>query len=114
MGVPEDQRPPRHHVVDVGVVVEVGQRAALGRFHEKRRSADRLEGAHRRIDAARNDSLGASEGREAPFEVHARSSSSWARSAAYSWGVLTLWKIRASSIASVRTRKRSITPRNAP
>jgi hypothetical protein len=58
-----DQRPPRHHVIDVGAAVDVGDRGAPGAGDEAGRAADRLEGAHRAVDAAGNHRLRAHEQR---------------------------------------------------
>ena len=56
MGVAQDHRPPGADVVDVAAAVDVDDARALGARDEERRSAHRLEGAHRRVDAAGNDS----------------------------------------------------------
>ena len=53
MRVAEDQRPPREDVVDVAVPVDVDEVRALAAVDEERRAADRLERAHGRADAAR-------------------------------------------------------------
>ncbi len=47
MGVPEDRRAPRLHVVEVAVAVGVEQVRALGAFDEERFAADRRERTHR-------------------------------------------------------------------
>ncbi len=61
MRVAGDHRPPRADIVDVALAVDVDQARALGARDERRRAADRLEGAHRRIDSAGNDPRGALE-----------------------------------------------------
>ncbi len=53
MRVAEDQRAPREDVVHVAVPVDVDEIRALAAVDEERRAADRLERAHRRADAAR-------------------------------------------------------------
>ena len=55
--VPVDQRSPRHHVVDVGVAVDVGQPRACSATDEERRGANGLERADRTVHASREDSL---------------------------------------------------------
>ncbi len=59
--VADDHRAPGTDVVDVAVAVDVVQVGAIGAFDEERLAADRLERAHRRIDAARQQLLGAGE-----------------------------------------------------
>ena len=56
-----NERPPRHHVVDEAVAVDVLEVRPLGSFDEQRRGADRLEGADGAVDAAGQDFLGAGE-----------------------------------------------------
>ena len=53
VGVAEDQRPPGADVVDVAVAVDVVEIGALAALDEQRLPAHRAEGAHGRIDAAR-------------------------------------------------------------
>ena len=75
IGVPEDQRPPRHHPVDVAAAVDVLDLRALAAAHEQRLvEADRAHRAHRRVDAA-GDQL-----ERAPIELGARPQSHAARS----------------------------------
>ncbi len=50
--VPGNHRPPRAHVVDVAVVVDIEQIWAIGARHEEWLAADRLERPYRRVDAA--------------------------------------------------------------
>ena len=52
MVVAGDHRPPRADVVDVALAFDVPQIGAVGVVGEERLAADRLESAHRRIDAA--------------------------------------------------------------
>ena len=53
IGVAEDRRAPRLHVVDVAVALGVDELRALGPVHEERRAADRVERPHRRAHARR-------------------------------------------------------------
>ena len=53
MRVAEDERPPRQDVVDVAIPVDVDEVRALAAVDEERRATDRLERAHGRADAAR-------------------------------------------------------------
>ena len=50
-----NQRAPGHHVVDVGVAVDILELRAASAHDEQRRRADRFERAHRAVDAARQD-----------------------------------------------------------
>ena len=59
MAVAQNHRAPRADVVDVALAVGVPHVSALRPGDKARRAADGLEGAHRRIDAAGNDGLGA-------------------------------------------------------
>ena len=52
-----DQRPPRHHVVDEAVAVDVLSRRAAPRADEQRRAADGLKRANGTVDAAGKDLL---------------------------------------------------------
>ena len=54
-----DERSPRHHVVDEPVAVDVLDAGAGRAPDEQRRRADRLEGAHRTVDAPGKDLTGA-------------------------------------------------------
>src|SRR4029450_12106542 len=54
MRMPDDHRPPGSDVVDVGVAVGVGHRAAAGALDEARHAAHRLPCAHRAVHAAGN------------------------------------------------------------
>ena len=56
-----NQRPPRHHVVDVGVAVDVGDGGARGARIKSGVAADGLERADRAVDAAGKDFCGAGE-----------------------------------------------------
>ena len=55
MRMPEDQRPPRAHVVDVPVPVDVLDLGAGAGPYEERLAPDRAHRAHRAVDAARDD-----------------------------------------------------------
>ena len=81
MRVAEDQRAPRHHVVDVLVAVEVVQHRARAALHEDRREPDGAERAHRRVHAAGDDVARARERGDRSFELHRERSHS-ARSSA--------------------------------
>ena len=59
MRVPVDQRPPRAHVVDVAVAVDVDELGALAAGDEDRVAPDRPHRAHRRVHAARDHLQGA-------------------------------------------------------
>ena len=52
VGVAEDERPPRAHVVDVVVAVDVDDLGAVAALDEDRVAADGAHRAHRRVDAA--------------------------------------------------------------
>src|ERR687896_645082 len=56
-----DERPPRHHVIDVCTAVDIGDVGTRCTSNEKRRSADRFESAYGAADAAGEDLLGARE-----------------------------------------------------
>ncbi|MNE50676.1 hypothetical protein D3C80_1452640 [compost metagenome] len=58
MAVAEDHRTPGADVVDVALVVLVGDVGAFGVLEEQRGAADAAEGAHRRVDAAGDVFLG--------------------------------------------------------
>ena len=47
-----NQRAPRHHVVDVGVAVDIANRCPGGAADEQRRPADCLKGTDGAVDAA--------------------------------------------------------------
>ena len=51
-GVPQDERAPRQHVVDVFVAVGIPHAGPLAARRHKRLAPDPAKGAHRRIDAA--------------------------------------------------------------
>ena len=70
MGVAEDGGPPRSHVVDVALAVDIPQVRAVAARDEARRAADGAKGAHRRIDARRNRALRT--GEELFVAVHRR------------------------------------------
>jgi len=57
--VTDDHRTPRADVVDVAVAIDVEQIGTVGTLDEEGLAADRLEGAHRRVDAAGQQLLGA-------------------------------------------------------
>ena len=59
VGVAEHQRPPRADQVDVLAAVGVDDVRAVPADHEPRRAADGAERAHRRVDPAGRDGLGA-------------------------------------------------------
>ena len=59
--MPVDERPPGHHVVDVGAPVDVADPRAPRPVDEGRLAADRAERAHGAVDAARQHGLGARE-----------------------------------------------------
>src|SRR5204862_342169 len=61
VAVAEDHRAPGADVVDVALALGVDDGRALGAGDEARRAADGAEGAHRGVDAARYDLLGALE-----------------------------------------------------
>src|SRR4249919_295002 len=71
MVMADDHRSPRADVVDVMVAVDVHQVRALRALDEERFAADRFERAHRRIDAARHQRLGAGEQGVGTAGVHA-------------------------------------------
>jgi hypothetical protein len=52
--MPEDERTVAHHVVKVGVAVDVEDARALAALHEQRISTDRPERPHGAVDAARH------------------------------------------------------------
>ena len=55
--VPMDQGPPRHHVVEIPVAIDVFDCGTAAPVHEDRRATDRLEGADGAIDSAWQDSF---------------------------------------------------------
>ena len=57
--VAQDHRAPGAEVVDVAIAVGVDEVGALGALDKRRRAAHRFEGAHRRVDAAGKEALGA-------------------------------------------------------
>ena len=57
--VAQNHRAPGAEVVDVSIAVGVVEICALGALDEGRRSADGAKGAHRRVDAAGKEALGA-------------------------------------------------------
>ena len=61
MIVADDHRTPRAHVVDVPLALHVPQISAIGALGKERLAADRFEGAHGRIHAARQQLAGAGE-----------------------------------------------------
>ena len=69
--VADDHRAPGADVVDVAVVVHVVEVGAIGTGDEERLPADRLEGAHRRVDAAGHQRARAGEQGVGAFVVHA-------------------------------------------
>ena len=80
--VPEQQRPPRLHVVQQAVSVGVLDEGAFAADKERGRAADGAEGPHRRVDPAGDDPAGAFEqflgaGHRAPralYESHSAAS----------------------------------------
>ena len=60
MGVAQDHRPPGADIVDQLVAVHVPDQCPEGAIDHPRRAADCAEGAHRRVDAAGEEALGAS------------------------------------------------------
>jgi hypothetical protein len=56
-----NQRPPRHHVVDEGVAVDIFEDGAGAASNEQRRPANRLKRAHGAVDPAGQHSGGAGE-----------------------------------------------------
>ena len=56
--VAEDVRPPRADVVDVGLVIDVGDAAALRPADEERLAIDVFESTHRAVHAPRDVLLG--------------------------------------------------------
>ena len=77
MAVAEDHRPPGADVVDVALAVGVAEVRALGARDEARRAADGAEGAHRRVDAAGDDALGALEQRSLRRAAARRARRQW-------------------------------------
>src|SRR5215472_1458595 len=73
MAVPEQQRSPRSDVVDVLVPIDVPNVRPLAARDEGRRAANAAERPDGRVDAARNDLLGAPEERFRFRMVHVRS-----------------------------------------
>src|SRR5262249_23643904 len=75
VGVAGDQRTPGGEIVDVLVTVDIPDACALGSSNEPWRSANRLERAHRRIDATWQQGLRLGEqsgrARRAGVEGHA-------------------------------------------
>ena len=61
MAVAEDHRAPGADIVDVAVAVDIEQVRPVRALDEERLAAHRLERAHRRIDAAGHQRLGAGE-----------------------------------------------------
>ncbi len=59
VAVAKDHGAPGADVVDVALAVGVPEVGALGALHEARRAAHGLEGAHGRVDAARDELAGA-------------------------------------------------------
>ena len=59
MAVSQDQRTPGADHIHIGLAVDVGDVSTFAVFHEDRRLADSLEGAHWAVDAARDDLLSA-------------------------------------------------------
>src|SRR6188508_924714 len=55
-----NQRPPRHHVVDEAVAVDVLNDRARAALDEQRRSADGVKGANRAVNSAGQDLAGPS------------------------------------------------------
>ena len=55
MSVTDDQRAVTGDVIDVRIAVQIGDGAAVALANENRRSADGLESAHGRRNAARHD-----------------------------------------------------------
>ena len=58
-GVPEHERSPRQHVVDILVVVHVPDAGALPACHDERLAAYTSKCTHRRVHAAREQVAGA-------------------------------------------------------
>jgi hypothetical protein len=56
-----NQRPPRHHIVDEAVAVDVLNDRARAAFDEQRRTADGLKRSNRAVDTAGKDLAGALE-----------------------------------------------------
>src|SRR5581483_10243270 len=65
-----DERAPRHHVVDIFTAVGILDPRSRGPANEQRVAADRLERAHRTIDAARQNLTRASEEPERSRSLH--------------------------------------------
>ena len=61
MRVPQGERPPREHVVNVAIAIHVPQIRALPPRDEARDAADGAKGAHGTIDAAGDQLLRARE-----------------------------------------------------
>ena len=58
MTVPEDQRAPRSHVVEVGVAIDVCDARSLAARDEYGIAAHGAKGSHRRVHAARHQAKG--------------------------------------------------------
>ena len=56
--MPEDHRPPGHHIVHKSIAVSVVQASALGTGDERRLDADRLKSANGAVHTARHEFLG--------------------------------------------------------
>jgi hypothetical protein len=78
--VPEDQRPPAAHVVDVAMAVDVGEPGATPLLEEHRGAPHAAEGAHRRVHASGDDPAGAVEEALTPSSLDAHQKSSVSRS----------------------------------
>jgi hypothetical protein len=52
VGMAQDHRAPREHIVDVSVAIDVVEAAAFGAFDEGWRAAHSAEGPHGRVDPA--------------------------------------------------------------
>jgi hypothetical protein len=61
MGVTQNHRPPRKHIVDIRVPVHIVEPGAPGMMDEKGVAAHGFEGSHGTVDSAGNGFLGAPE-----------------------------------------------------
>ena len=111
MRVTGDHRPPRQHVVEVAVPVDVGEVRALGLAHEHRRPADGLERAHRRVHAAGDDALRA---RRTPLRIRRSVHAITSRSFGVVVRRVDVRERGSSRTGTKRVRRRSITRRSAP
>ncbi len=85
MAVAEQQRSPGSHVVEERVAIDVIKAGALAARDEERIAADRAEGAHRRVDPAGHELLGALKERSGLGAEHSNPSGNQPSAAASNW-----------------------------